>query len=187
MSDESDEVYISVDIEAAGPIPGTYSMLSLGACVVGDYETSFYAELQPLNENCIPEAMAVSKFTLEQLRATGEEPGAVMQNFAHWIEKVRGDRKPVFVGFNATFDWAFINWYFHTFLGENPFGIGGVDIKAFYMGLAGSSWNETRSSQLPAEFRPRSNNVHNALADALSQGRSFASLLAASKERNDTR
>ena len=30
------ECYISVDVEAAGPIPGTYSLLSIGACVVGN-------------------------------------------------------------------------------------------------------------------------------------------------------
>jgi hypothetical protein len=40
-----DEKYNSVDIEAAGPIPPTYSMLSLGACVVGDEQTTFYTEL----------------------------------------------------------------------------------------------------------------------------------------------
>ena len=38
------EVYISVDIEAAGPVPGEYSMLSIGATVVGDLEAWFYAE-----------------------------------------------------------------------------------------------------------------------------------------------
>lgn len=186
MSDQNDEVYISVDIEAAGPIPGTYSMLSLGACVVGDYETSFYAELKPLNDNSIPEAIAVSKLTLEYLEANGREPSLAMREFSEWIERIRGNKKPVFVGFNATFDWAFINWYFHTFLGNNPFGIGGIDIKSFYMGLAGSSWNQTRSSQLPAEFRPRSKDVHNALEDARSQGQSFQSLLTTSREKKVT-
>jgi ribonuclease T len=29
------ECLISVDVETSGPIPGDYSMLSLGACVVG--------------------------------------------------------------------------------------------------------------------------------------------------------
>jgi hypothetical protein len=27
------EVYISVDVEADGPVPGRYSLVSLGACV----------------------------------------------------------------------------------------------------------------------------------------------------------
>src|SRR6266436_4496570 len=37
-----DEAYISVDIEAAGPVPGEYSMLSLGACLVDSPEITFY-------------------------------------------------------------------------------------------------------------------------------------------------
>jgi hypothetical protein len=45
------EVYISVDIEAAGPVPATYSMLSLGAALVHDLQTNFYVEFQPLIES----------------------------------------------------------------------------------------------------------------------------------------
>ena len=49
------ERYFSVDIETAGPIPGKYSMLSIGACVVDDPSQSFYAELQPINMEFVPE------------------------------------------------------------------------------------------------------------------------------------
>jgi hypothetical protein len=38
------EVWISVDIEADGPILGDYSVLSLGACVVEDHATPCYIE-----------------------------------------------------------------------------------------------------------------------------------------------
>ncbi|MGL1984483.1 3'-5' exonuclease, partial [Escherichia coli] len=30
------EIFISVDIEASGPVPGKYSLLSIGACLVSD-------------------------------------------------------------------------------------------------------------------------------------------------------
>jgi hypothetical protein len=30
------EIFVSVDVEASGPIPGKYSMLSIGACVAFD-------------------------------------------------------------------------------------------------------------------------------------------------------
>ena len=36
--------YISFDVEASGLIPGKYSMLSIGACVVGDISKQFYKE-----------------------------------------------------------------------------------------------------------------------------------------------
>jgi len=58
------EVYISVDIEAAGPVPGEYSMLSIGACDVELPKKSFYIELKPINDNFIPEALAVSGLSL---------------------------------------------------------------------------------------------------------------------------
>jgi len=51
------ETLISVDIEAAGLIPGRYSMLSIGACLVDDLGDSFYVELQPVNgssPDCYP-------------------------------------------------------------------------------------------------------------------------------------
>jgi ribonuclease T len=183
MSQQKSEIYISVDIETSGPIPGEYSMLSLGACVVGDKDKSFYAELQPVSEKFIPEAMAVSKLSLEQLRIKGEPPTIAMAQFAAWIAQVAGDARPAFVGFNASFDWAFVNWYFHRFLNKNPFGIGGIDIKAFYMGMAGVTWDQTRSSQLPPQFQPSVKQTHNALDDARSQADIFQKLLLASQKR----
>jgi len=183
MSQRKTEVYISVDIEASGPVPGEYSMLSIGACVVGDSNRTFYAELQPVTDQFIPEAMAVSKLSLEHLRINGEGPANVMKRFAGWLAQEAGAGKPVFVGFNASFDWAFVNWYFNKFLRKNPFGIGGIDIKAFYMGLAGVTWDETRSSRLPPEFQPVLKQTHNALEDALSQAEIFGKLLAASRSR----
>ena len=64
------EVYISVDIEAAGPVPATYSMLSLGAAVVHDLQTNFYAEFRPINRKSVPAAMKVVGRTLNVPAAT---------------------------------------------------------------------------------------------------------------------
>src|ERR1700686_2724282 len=60
------EVYISVDIEAAGPIPAMYSMLSLGAALVHDLQTNFYTELRPINRKSVPAAMKVLGRTLKE-------------------------------------------------------------------------------------------------------------------------
>jgi len=184
MSQKAAEIYVSVDIEASGPIPGKYSMLSLGACVVDDPAKTFYVELQPINDEFVPEALAVSKLNLEHLKSNGHTPVQAMTEFEKWIKKIARMRVPVFVGFNACFDWAFVNWYFIEFLGSNPFGMSGIDIKSFYMGLGGVSWNQTRSSQLPDKFKGPSKQTHNALDDARAQGEIFCKLLLASGERS---
>lgn len=171
------ETYISVDVETAGPIPGTYSLLSIGACVVGQVSESFYVELQPITQSFIPEAMKIVGRPLEDFSRTGHTPEEAMKLFRDWITSK--DPSPVFVGFNATFDWSFVNWYFHTYLGDNPFGIGGIDIKAYYMGIAGCTWEDTRSSRIPAEFKGNSRHTHNALDDAVEQAEMFELMIKA--------
>ncbi len=177
------EEYISVDIEASGPIPGEYSMLSVGACLVRDLDEGFYAELRPTSDRYVSAALDVSGLSLSHLREHGTDPQEAMASLRDWIRNVCAGRRPVFVGFNATFDWSFVNWYFHVFLKENPFGIGGVDIKAYYMGLSGSEWGDTTSSKLPDALQPSRPQTHNALEDAQAQGEIFKKLLAESQKQ----
>lgn len=167
------EVFISVDVESSGPIPGDYSMLSLGACVVGGNDEGFYAEFKPLNDNAIHDALKITGFDLTKLADSGEHPADAMRKLSAWVKEICGEAKPLFVGFNAGFDWSFVNWYFHHFLGDNPFGFAPLDIKSYYMGRSGCRWEETKSSRIPAEFQPAKPGTHNALADALAQAEMF--------------
>jgi ribonuclease T len=167
------EIFISVDIEASGPVPGAYSMLALGACVVANCQEQFYVELRPISAASVPAALKVVGRSLEEFQRVGQEPAEAMARFRDWVGRVSDKGKPVFVGFNAPFDWAFVNWYFHTFQEENPFGIGALDIKSFYMGMSGCSWKNTRSSRLPAKYRADKPHTHNALSDAIEQAEMF--------------
>ena len=63
------ERFVSVDVETAGPTPGDYAMVSIGACLVDEPERGFYIELQPDRELSVESALAVSGLTLEGLRA----------------------------------------------------------------------------------------------------------------------
>src|SRR5580693_9333992 len=100
------EVYISVDVEAAGPIPPTYSLLSIGAVPIDAPESTFYIEIQPINANFVPAAMQVVGRPLDEFQKAGKPAAEAMTAFRRWIEATARDAKPVFVGFNATFDWA---------------------------------------------------------------------------------
>ncbi|MFZ6733643.1 hypothetical protein ACO0LG_17080 [Undibacterium sp. Ji42W] len=56
---ELPEIFIAVDVEADGPIPGPYSMISLGMAVAGHPELAFYTELNPIPTEFDPAALAV--------------------------------------------------------------------------------------------------------------------------------
>ena len=126
--------FIMVDIEADGPIPGDYSMVSFGAVIVepGLHRT-FYGQLQPISERWIPEALAVSGHSREET-LTFDEPTQVMQRFADWLKREVKSR-PHFIADNNGFDWSFINWYFHHFLGANPFGYSSTNLGSLYKGV----------------------------------------------------
>ena len=179
----SKECLISVDVESSGPIPGDYSMLSLGACLIGHPEEGFYIELKPLNDNAIPAALKISGLNMAHLAKHGAMPKQAMAKLGAWVKQVAGTRKPVFVGFNAGFDWSFVNWYFTHFGKENPFGFAALDIKSFYMGRTGCTWEETKSSRIPAEFQPSKPGDHNALNDARAQAEMFDKMRTAKGRR----
>lgn len=168
------ETYVSVDVETAGPVPGEFSLLSIGACAVDDATKTFACELRPINRNADPEALRVSGLSLDSLAATGLTPQEAMARFAEWVETLMvDDNKPVFVGFNAPFDWSFVNYYFHRFLGWNPFGFVALDIKAYYMGVTGCLWSDTKSSRMSAKLNPENEGDHSALNDAIYQAELF--------------
>jgi ribonuclease T len=173
-----DEILISVDVETAGPYPGRYSLLSIGACVIADPSQTFYVELQPGSVEAEPEALEVSGLDLETLTEEGLAPAEAMLSFAGWLDEVAPNgQRPVFVGFNAPFDWMFVNEYFHRFLGYNPFGHNALDIKSFYAGRTGARWAETSLKHVSARYGGPPSLSHNALADAIDQASLMAAML----------
>ena len=168
------EIFVSVDVETAGPVPGKYSLLSIGACDVDNEDRPFSCELKPINRNADPAALKVTGMSLDVLERTGLAPKEAMEGFDEWATGLARDgAQLVFVGFNAPFDWSFVNYYFHRFLGRNPFGFAALDIKAYYMGATGCDWTDTRSSRIAASLKPKRTSDHRALQDALYQAELF--------------
>ncbi|GAA4561334.1 3'-5' exonuclease [Planotetraspora kaengkrachanensis] len=183
------ETYISVDIEADGPIPGPYSMISFGMTVAGrmvgrrfektDPEaTTFYAELRPISDDFVAESLAVSGLDRDALVADGRDPAEAMADAADWIRKVCGADLPVLAAFPLAYDWMWLYWYFLRFTGESPFGHSRcIDIKTLYTAKAGVpvAWSTKR--QMPREVRSDRRHTHNALDDAVEQAELFQNLM----------
>ena len=102
-----------------------------------------------------------------------------MRHFDTWLSQVAmPSRKPIFVAFNAPFDWMFVSDYFHRFLGHNPFGHSAVDTKALMMGLAHVPRQETSMAALERRYPQLQRLTHHALEDALQQAELLRLVLA---------
>jgi len=188
--------YISVDIEASGPIPGKYSMISFGACVVGDIGQQFYRELKPITQNFEKEAMLVGclglrcledilhrdgydprlkrsfkpELVLDVLLQKGEEPARAMNEFGLWVTQTTQGYTPVLAAAPLSFDGPFIFWYFGNFApSANPFGYNVADMDSVYRCVIRSTKGTMRDLNIPDNRKP----PHNALEDAIYQAQEF--------------
>lgn len=153
--------YIVVDVEADGPIPSEYSMVCFGAVIVEPGLTkTFYGETKPISDKFIPDALAVSGFSrLEHL--TFQDPKQIMDAFYEWIIN-NSVGKPIFISDNPCFDWQFINYYFHKYLNNNPFGFSGRRIGDLYCGM---KMDSTLNHEWKKKFR-KTKHDHNPVNDA---------------------
>ncbi|MFJ8586599.1 3'-5' exoribonuclease domain-containing protein [Streptomyces sp. NPDC093595] len=183
-------LYISVDIEADGPIPGPYSMLSIGAAVAGRQDAdgytaanpevhTFYRELRPISDAFVPEALAVSGLDRDRLAVEGSEPVSVMREFAAWVRRVGRDAQPVMCGYPASYDWTFLYWYLLRFTGASPFSHSGcMDMKTLYATKARLPLRAVAKGTMPRELLSRRRHTHHALDDAIEQAELFSNLMA---------
>ena len=177
------EIYVSTDIEADGPIPGPYSMLSFAsAAYTADKELigTFSANLETLpGASSDPETMAWwanYPEAWEAARQDAEPPEDAMCRYVTWLESLPG--KPVFVGYPASYDFMFVYWYLMRFAGRSPFSFHALDIKTLAMALLGTSFRSANKRNMPAHWFDDLPHTHNSLEDALEQGALFCNMLA---------
>jgi hypothetical protein len=183
------DVYVSADVEADGPIPGPYSMLSFGLSVAARFDghtfvradpegQTFYCELAPISEAFVPEALAVSGLDRERLAREGRSPQDAMESAAKWIVAISGDNRPVLVAYPLAYDWLWLYWYFERFAAAgSPFGHSScLDIKTLYQQKAQSVMAHSTKRFMPRAVRPRRRHTHHALDDAIEQAELFANL-----------
>ncbi|MEN8260176.1 MAG: exonuclease [Pseudomonadota bacterium] len=181
MTNKQAEIYVSVDIEADGPIPGLHSMLSIGAVAytaegksVGEYT----ANLETLPEALPHPSMQAwwEKFpdAWAACRRDPRAPKGVMTEFAAWLEKLPG--KPIFVGWPATWDFMWVYWYLIRFTGLRPFSEHGIDMRSYAMGMRKRDFGRCGKSYLPKRWFSKHPHTHVALDDAREQGELFINM-----------
>lgn len=159
------------DCEADGPCPGLFSMLEIGLVkFTPELDTTFWSSLKPVTDSYDEGALGSIGMTREQTLAFSD-PEQAIKDMAEFVESTTVGR-PVFISDNPGFDWSFVNYYCHYYLGRNPFGFSSRRIGDFYSGLkrdffAASKWKRLRVTK----------HSHNALDDAKGNAEAFASIV----------
>lgn len=174
------ELYVAVDVEADGPIPGPYSMISLGMAVAGRSDLTFYTELRPISTEFVPAALAVSGLDRDRLLREAPTAEAAMHAAARWVDGLRSIGRPVFLAAPAVWDGMFVHWYFVRFTGRNPFGStgSGVDLRSYWMGRTGCEWAASRKGAIKDALGLTGlPHTHHAGEDAAELGQVFDAVL----------
>jgi hypothetical protein len=127
--------WFMVDVETDGPCPGLFSMVSFGVVMVtpGLEHTYYSGVIHPISEQYESEALAISNLSRED-HLLGRDPRECMLEFKGWVEAHTKSR-PMFISDNNGFDWSFVNYYFHKYLGSNPFGYSSTNLGSLYKGM----------------------------------------------------
>jgi hypothetical protein len=184
-----EEIYVSTDVEADGPIPGPNSMLSFASAAFRADKTfvgAFEANLLSLpGAGGDPKTMAWWQSQPEAwaaCRSNLREPAEVMPEYVRWLKTLPG--KPVFVAYPAAYDFMFVYWYMIKFAGESLFSYSALDIKTYAMALLGTDYRDSTKRNMPREWFDEMPHTHVALDDAKAQGALFCNMLAARKRQD---
>lgn len=157
--------YFVIDVEADGPIPGEYSMISFGAIIVrhdlSNIEDRFYGQCKPISEKWNPDALSISGHSRVEC-LTFPDPVETMNNFVNWVVE-RSNGRPIFFADNNGFDWMFMCYYMHRFTNKNPFGWSSRNINDLWHGLKRdmfSSFKHLRKT--PHDHNPVNDAIGNA-------------------------
>ncbi len=178
------ELYISVDVEPDGHVPGSSSIVSLGACAaalrdergaihpldVAAEANAFYAVLRPISDRYVERALRVTGFDRATLEREGRPPQEALPEFAAWLDGLAAehDALPVLAAYPLGLVWSFTQYYLHEFAGRSPFGQSAhLDLKSAYAALTASSVRDAIKRRMPsALLGPSDSKTHHALDDA---------------------
>lgn len=185
-------LFLSFDVEADGPAPGLNSMLSFGFVGIdeeGQIVFEYEANLEPLSD-AKPNASTMEWWSKpeqamawEYVNTSKRDPRVAFMEMASHIEtlKLKGYQIRC-VAWPIAYDWQWINYYFHRFIGRNPLGYSASDIGSYAWGHLGTRSHDV--GDLSAYKDPNLHHTHRALDDAREQGMIFYNLWKARSHHN---
>lgn len=143
--------WFCIDIEANGPVPGLYDMVSLGATVVFQTNTGtlelgedFYMEIKPTAPRFDARAAAIHGLDQDRLAREGLSRLEAATTLDEWVNRqTRPSTEACFVGHNAPFDWSHVAYLYAELNLPNPFGYKALDTKALAAGVLNLHWLDT--------------------------------------------
>ncbi len=188
---EDDQIYIIVDVELNGLMPGKNSILSIGAVAsTADQEVgSFYKKILPLEDlSADPETTEWWKTQPEawqEVNTDAESAAIVIDAFREWVKSF--GKSPTFVASPLILDYPFIKWYLDRFGGKQLFEDFNpvqrtLDLASFTAGKLNIPLAKARRMQLPPEItQGMPGHSHKAIDDARGYGVILRNTLKAAK------
>jgi hypothetical protein len=183
------DVYFSADVETDGPIPGPFSMLTVGLVYAGrfdglkferppQFDRNIYRELKPISDQFEPEALLVNGLDRDRLCRYGSSPADVMTELSNWVRTIAGVDTPVLVAYPVSFDWTWLYWYFVRFSrAGSPFSHSRCfDLKTAIAVKSNMPIAQSGRRNLLPRLRSSRQHTHNALDDAVEQAEIFANI-----------
>jgi len=177
-----DEIFVCFDVESDGPIPGEYSMLSMGAVALNNQGVELGTF--DVNLHLLPGAQqdpntmawwARNQDAYDDTRINLLDPQEAICNFVKWVKELPGI--PVAVAYPAGYDWTFLYWYMIKFAGTSPFSFSCLDMKTLAMSLLNTTYKQSTKRKWPKQWNSPFPHTHRGLDDAREQGYSFIQML----------
>ena len=191
-----EEIYVSVDIEADGPIPGVNSMLNFGMAAfrlgyiapIATFEVNLKALPDGVQDASTMEFWARNPEAWAYVNKDTVTPEVGMGQAHGWLTRLPG--KPVMVVY-PTYDFMFLRWYLVRFCGVDNakvFGFSALDIKSLAFGAMNhpafkNVSKRTMSKLHPEWFKGHPPHDHTGLSDAIGQGILFIRLMQMVREQ----
>ena len=178
------QLFISLDVETFGPIPGKHPMVELGAAaytdnwdVVDTFSKCLSKDKWESDSSTIKWWFMPDNYpNYQRIVKNAESPLEVMVQFSTWLQVLCDQGyELVPVAYPASFDYMFVYWYLVYYVGySRPLSFSCLDIKSYICASELLRYREATKRNFPKRwFNKYLKHTHKAVDDALEQGWMF--------------